>query len=72
MKYITILCDLCNDRAKVGKKTYWLTKEYNFFAKGFALLQKTWQGSYDLIKFRELNSMNVLADIIDDGDEHIG
>lgn len=62
MKYITILCELSNDRAKVGKKTYWLTKDSHINAKGFALLEKTWQGSYNLVKFHDLDSMSLYSD----------
>lgn len=63
MKYITILCELSNDRAKVGKKTYWLTKDSHINAKGFALLEKTWQGSYNLLRFQDLESMETLDEI---------
>lgn len=63
MKYITILCELSNDRARVGKKTYWLTKNSHINAKGFALLEKTWQGSYNLLRFQDLESMETLDEI---------
>lgn len=62
MKYITILCEMSNDRAKVGKATYWLTKDTNIYGKGFALLEKTWQGSYNLIRFQDIDSMSVYDD----------
>lgn len=62
MKYITILCELSNDRAKVGKTTYWLTKNTNIHGKGFALLEKTWQGSYNLLRFQDLDSMSLSSD----------
>lgn len=62
MKYITILCEMSNDRAKVGKTTYWLTKNTNIYGKGFALLEKTWQGSYNLVKFHDLDSMSLSSD----------
>lgn len=62
MKYITILCEMSNDRAKVGKKTYWLTKNTNIHGKGFALLEKTWQGSYKLLRFQDLDSMSLSSD----------
>lgn len=65
MKYITILCELSNDRAKVGKKTYWLTKDSHINAKGFALLEKTWQGSYKLLRFQDLESMETLDEIFE-------
>lgn len=68
MKYITILCDLSNDRAKVGNRTYWLTKDSKIYAKGFALLEKTWQGSYNLLRFRNLNSMDLFSDSIGVGE----
>lgn len=58
MRYITILCDLCNDRAKVGNKTYWLTKNSETYGKGFALLEKTWQGSYHLLRFLKLKNID--------------
>lgn len=63
MKYITILCELSNDRARVGKKTYQLTKDSHINAKGFALLEKTWQGSYNLLRFQDLESMETLDEI---------
>ena len=66
MKYITILCELSNDRARVGKKTYLLTKDSHINAKGFALLEKTWQGSYNLLRFQDLESMETLDENFDD------
>lgn len=72
MKYITILCELSNDRAKVGKKTYWLTKDSHINAKGFALLEKTWQGSYNLVKFHDLDSMDTLSEIFEVGESERG
>ena len=68
MKYITILCELCNDRARVGNRTYWLTKESKIYAKGFALLEKTWQGSYNLLRFRNLDSMSLSSDFSEVGE----
>lgn len=62
MKYITILCELSNDRAKVGKKTYWLTKDSRINAKGFALLEKTWQGSYNLLRFLKLKDIESFSE----------
>lgn len=62
MKYITIFCEMCNDRAKVGKKVYWLTKDSNIYAKGFALLEENWQGCYVLLKFKSFDSMTVLRE----------
>lgn len=62
MRYITILCDLCNDRAKVGNKTYWLTKDSKTYSKGFALLEKTWQGSYNLLRFLKLKDIESFSE----------
>lgn len=62
MRYITILCDLCNDRAKVGNKTYWLTKDSKTCSKGFALLEKTWQGSYNLLRFLKLKDIESFSE----------
>lgn len=69
MKYITIFCKICNDRAKVGDSTYWLAKDSNIHAKGFALLEKTWQGSYNLLRFHEIELMTVLSENSLVGDE---
>ena len=68
MKYITILCRIDNDKARVGKRVYWLTKDSKINAKGFALLEKTWLGSYNLLRFRDLESMEPLDENFDDGD----
>lgn len=62
MKYITILCEMSNDRAKVGKTTYWLTKNTNIHGIGFALLEKVWQGSYKLLRFHDLDFMSLYSD----------
>ena len=72
MKYITILCEMSNDRAKVGKTTYWLTKNTNIYGKGFALLEKTWQGSYNLIRFHDLDSMSLSSDFFEVGESERG
>ena len=72
MKYITILCEMSNDRAKVGKSVYWLTKNTNIHGKGFALLEKTWQGSYNLIRFHDLDSMNLSSDFFEVGESERG
>lgn len=65
MKYITILCEMSNDRAKVGNRTYWMAKDTHIYAKGFALLEKTWQGSYNLIRFHDLDSMSLSSDFFE-------
>lgn len=72
MKYITILCEMSNDRAKVGKSVYWLTKNTNIHGKGFALLEKTWQGSYNLIRFQDLDSMSLSSDFFEVGESERG
>ena len=69
MKYITILCSINNDRAKVGRKTYWLTKDSNIYAKGFALLEETWQGTHRLLRFLNLDSKNLSVDFSAIGDD---
>lgn len=72
MKYITILCEMSNDRAKIGKSVYWLTKNTNIHGKGFALLEKTWQGSYNLIRFHDLDSMSLSSDFFEVGESERG
>lgn len=68
MKYITILCKMYGNQAQVGKQTYWLTKDTNIRGKGFAILEKTWQGSYNLIKFKDIEFMSVSDEILQVGD----
>ena len=54
MKYITIKGIIKNNYIKSDRDVYWLTKPSNIFNEGFALLEKTWQGSYNLLKFLKI------------------
>lgn len=54
MRYITIKGIIKNNYIKSDRDVYWLTKPSNIFSEGFALLEKTWQGSYNLLKFLKI------------------
>lgn len=68
MKYITILCTVHGSLLKSGDKWYSLGKEINGSGKGFATIQKLWNGCYEIIKFRYLDSMTILGENFDVGE----
>lgn len=61
MKYITIKGIIKGNYIKSGRDVYWLTKPTNIFSEGFALLEKTWQGSYNLLKFLKIKQKSLSA-----------
>ena len=61
MKYITIKGIIKNNYIKSDRDVYWLTKPSNIFSEGFALLEKTWQGSYNLLKFLKIKQKSLSA-----------
>lgn len=44
----------------------------NIYGKGFALLKKTWQGSYNLLRFQDLEFIETLGEISLVGGEREG
>lgn len=69
MRYITVLCEMHQNYAEDKDNMYWLRNETNCRGIGFALLEENWRGSYDLIKFRKLDSMIKLSEYFDSRDE---
>ena len=54
MKYITVKGIVKDKYIKSDNKVYWLTNPSNIFEEGFALLEKTWRGSYNLLNFLKI------------------
>lgn len=64
MRYVTVFGKLHGKYLKSGKSIYWLTEDTHCHEWGFALLKKTWQGSYEIIRFSFLDSMSEPGEFI--------
>lgn len=69
MRYITVFGKLNNKYLKSGKSVYWLTEDTQSHEWGFALLEKTWLGSYNLIRFSILDLMSEPGEFLKVRDE---
>lgn len=72
MNYITIFGKLNGEYIISNGKLYCLDKDYHKIAWGFAVLEKTYRGFYNFIKFKSLDFMSEPGEFIELRDKLMG
>lgn len=68
MRYITVKGTIHGEYIKSEGDVYWLDKDSKIFGERYALLEKTWQGSYVLLRTLKIEQRDVQSENIEERD----
>lgn len=66
MRYITVKGTFHGEYIKSEGNVYWLDKDSKIFGERYALLEKTWQGSYVLLRTLKIEQRDVQSENIEE------